>query len=129
MVSEFDLEEMERLSASYVPDQKVSPTLTQFPLLMFHRDRCSVHCYRVKLLQRSMPKRIQYLPARQRSIRPVPKSFSGIFTHGVQTLPEQYPYYRTVRGDGNCGWRGRVQPKLGTPVKKLTMDSYVLRLR
>ena len=25
----------------------------------------------------------------------------------LQALPHKYSHYRTVKGDGNCGWRGR----------------------
>lgn len=27
-------------------------------------------------------------------------------TDAAQALPQKYSHYRTVRGDGNCGWRG-----------------------
>lgn len=26
----------------------------------------------------------------------------------VQALPETYSHYRPVKGDGNCGWRGKL---------------------
>ena len=25
----------------------------------------------------------------------------------LQALPQKFSHYRTVRGDGNCGWRGK----------------------
>lgn len=28
----------------------------------------------------------------------------------VQALPETYSHYRPVKGDGNCGWRGKPLP-------------------
>ncbi|CAF9930844.1 MAG: hypothetical protein HETSPECPRED_007726 [Heterodermia speciosa] len=29
-----------------------------------------------------------------------------VYVHKTTRLPEKYSHYRTVKGDGNCGWRG-----------------------
>lgn len=105
MASNQELADMEKLSAGYVPDTKV-------------RIECHMETYinivqgpLVSELLSSQALAVEYAKAdpafaSKTKVSCDPCACRDSLYSNLQALPATYPCYRTVRGDGNCGWRG-----------------------